>query len=44
MGHLVDDIECTTTFHAFWCFYCPVLSILVIAIMNRPRMQRAEVT
>jgi hypothetical protein len=31
----------SATFNSVWCFYCAVLSILVIWIVNRPEMRRA---
>jgi len=31
----------SATFNSVWCFYCAVLSIVVIWIVNRPEMRRA---
>ena len=31
----------SATFNSVWCFYCAVLSIMVIWIVNRPEMRRA---
>jgi hypothetical protein len=29
------------TFNSVWCFYCAILSIFIIWIVNRPRLQRS---
>ena len=31
----------SATFNSVWCFYCAVLSIIVIWIVNRPHLRRA---
>lgn len=31
----------SATFNSVWCFYCAVLSIMVIWIVNRPQLRRA---
>jgi len=32
----------SATFNSVWCFYCAVLSIFVIWIVNRPQLRRAS--
>lgn len=29
----------SATFNSVWCFYCAVLSIVVLWIVNRPRLR-----
>ena len=31
----------SATFNSVWCFYCAVLSIMVIWIVNRPQLRRS---
>ena len=35
-------ITYSATFNSVWCFYCAVLSIVVIWIVNRPQLRRAS--
>ena len=35
-------ITYSATFNSVWCFYCAVLSIFVIWIVNRPQLRRAS--
>ena len=34
-------ITYSATFNSVWCFYCAVLSIMVVWIVNRPQVQRS---
>ena len=35
-------ITYSATFNSVWCFYCAVLSIMVVWIVNRPQVQRSQ--